>query len=54
MLPMVKCRDLPCGGLVRGCQATYVKFKMGGTTEITDNFVPVDVWFVGFMFFGGS
>jgi hypothetical protein len=28
-------------------------FKTGGTTEITDNFVPVDVKFVGFMIFGG-
>jgi hypothetical protein len=31
----------------------YAQFKMGGTTEITGNFVPVDVKFVGFMFFGG-
>ena len=27
-------------------------FKTGGTTEITDNFVPVDVMVVGFMIFG--
>jgi len=27
-------------------------FNTGGTTEITGNFVPVDVKFVGFMIFG--
>jgi hypothetical protein len=27
-------------------------FKTGGTTEITGNFVPVDVMVVGFMIFG--
>jgi hypothetical protein len=27
-------------------------FKTGGTTEIADNFVPVDVKLVGFIVFG--